>query len=412
MENKTKSSRIRDALVSGLPQIVVLIVGIIAFFGFYKAHLIFAWIRKVILILTPVIIGLALAYLLNPSMTFFEKKIAAYLDKNMKKKDRIPMISRILGLAASFVILFLAIYLVFYMVIPQIYNNVRNLIDVLTHIDINKIIKDINNLIKGDDQINTIVNNFYKESVSFLTNWVKKDMVDQFSVVLNGVMGFFSKLLDVLVGVIVAIYVLMSKETFKRQGKKILEAFLSDRQTEIVLDVIKETDRIFGGFIIGKIIDSFIIGVLCFFGMLILHLPYAALISVIVGVTNVIPFFGPYIGAVPSTILLLFTSPSAALIFVVFILVLQQFDGNILGPKILGESTGLSPFWVIFSILLGGGLFGVVGMLFGVPVFAVIYYLFKRYINFRINRKNKMETAQLPPDDLPVPEEAAKEGNA
>ena len=158
--------------------------------------------------------------------------------------------------------------------------------------------------------------------------------------------------------------------------------------TEKGREVITKSNEIFGGFIIGKLIDSAIIGVLCFFGMSILKMPYTVLISVIIGVTNVIPFFGPYIGAIPSTILIMLQNPMQGLYFVLFILVLQQFDGNILGPKILGNSTGLSAFWVIVAILLGGGLFGFIGMIMGVPTFAVIYYVVELFINSRLEKKN------------------------
>ena len=155
----------------------------------------------------------------------------------------------------------------------------------------------------------------------------------------------------------------------------------------MVLHLTTKSNEIFGGFIIGKIIDSAIIGVLCFFGLTILNMPYAVLVSVIVGVTNVIPFFGPYIGAIPSAILIMLADPIKGLYFIIFILLLQQFDGNILGPKILGNSTGLSAFWVIVAILLGGGLFGFVGMIMGVPTFAVLYYIVQMIMNYRLERK-------------------------
>ncbi len=156
----------------------------------------------------------------------------------------------------------------------------------------------------------------------------------------------------------------------------------------MILHLTTKSNEIFGGFIIGKIIDSAIIGVLCFFGLSILDMPYVMLVSVIVGVTNVIPFFGPYIGAVPSAILILLSDPMKGLYFIIFILVLQQFDGNILGPKILGNSTGLSAFWVIVAILLGGGLFGFVGMVMGVPTFAVLYYIAEMILDNRLKRKS------------------------
>lgn len=197
---------------------------------------------------------------------------------------------------------------------------------------------------------------------------------------LLGTLTFFK---NVFIGIIIAIYVLNSKQLFAAQAKKLLYGCLSTRRANIVLDNARFTHRVFGGFINGKLLDSLIIGILCFVGMTALRMPYAMLISVVVGVTNIIPFFGPFIGAIPSGLLILLIDPLKALYFVLFILALQQFDGNILGPKILGDSTGLSSFWVIVCILLAGGLFGFVGMVVGVPLFAVLYSILSGWCAIR-----------------------------
>lgn len=175
-------------------------------------------------------------------------------------------------------------------------------------------------------------------------------------------------------------------------GKELVYAIFRPTKAILILHVGSKSNEIFGGFIIGKIIDSAIIGVLCFIGLSILNIPYTLLVSVIVGVTNVIPFFGPYIGAIPSALLIFLADPVKGVYFVIFIILLQQFDGNILGPKILGNSTGLSAFWVVFSILIAGGLFGIPGMLLGVPTFAVIYYIISMVVNRKLRKK------QLPTD--------------
>ena len=200
-----------------------------------------------------------------------------------------------------------------------------------------------------------------------------------------------------LIGVIVSVYILYSKEIFARQCKKAVYALFRADRANMVLHITTKSNEIFGGFVIGKILDSAIIGLLCFIGLTIgvicfiglsiLNMPYTMLVSVIVGVTNVIPFFGPYIGAIPSTILIALEDPMKGVYFLIFILVLQQFDGNILGPKILGNSTGLSAFWVVTSILLGGGLFGFVGMVMGVPTFAVIYYIVDMILDNKLKKK-------------------------
>ena len=203
----------------------------------------------------------------------------------------------------------------------------------------------------------------------------------------EGVIGVVNGLIDVLIGFIVAIYLLFGKEKFLGQGRKIVYAFNTPRRANIILHLAAKTNKTFSGFIIGKLIDSAIIGVLCFIGLSILKMPYTLLVSVIVGVTNVIPVFGPYIGAIPSTILILLVDPMKGLYFVIFIFLLQQLDGNVIGPMILGDSTGLSAFWVMFAILIGGGLFGLVGMIVGVPTFAVIYYIIKMLIQQKLEQK-------------------------
>ena len=200
----------------------------------------------------------------------------------------------------------------------------------------------------------------------------------------TGAINVLSEVFNFLVGCIVSVYMLFGKETFAAQIKKMLYAGMQVERANMVLHITRKSNEIFGGFIIGKIIDSAIIGVLCFIGITILDMPYILLVSVIVGVTNVIPFFGPYIGAIPSTILIALADPLKGLYFLIFIIALQQLDGNVIGPKILGNSTGLSAFWVVFSILLGGGLFGFIGMIIGVPTFAVIYYIWKKMENLHI----------------------------
>ena len=236
-----------------------------------------------------------------------------------------------------------------------------------------------------------MVRNLLEQGSAALQNWIKQDLLTKVNEVMSnltvGVINFVSEILSFLIGLIVSIYILFSKETFSAQSKKIVYAVFRTDHANMILHLTKKSNEIFGGFIIGKIIDSLIIGVLCFFGLTILKMPYILLISVIVGVTNVIPFFGPYIGAIPSTILILLNNPIKGVYFLIFILVLQQLDGNVIGPKILGNSTGLSAFWVVFSILIGGGLFGFVGMIMGVPTFAVIYYIITMLINHLLEKK-------------------------
>ena len=203
----------------------------------------------------------------------------------------------------------------------------------------------------------------------------------------NGVLNLVNLAKNLLIGLIVMVYLLNIKETLSAQGKKIIYAVLSIRAANGTVEEFRYIHKVFSGFIIGKLIDSLIIGILCFILMSLFRMPFELLISVIIGVTNVIPFFGPFIGAIPSAVLVFLISPKQCLYFVGLILVLQQFDGNILGPKILGNSTGLSSFWVLFSILLFGGMFGFMGMILAVPVTAVLFDLFAKIQNYYLRKK-------------------------
>ena len=207
----------------------------------------------------------------------------------------------------------------------------------------------------------------------------------------TGVISVVRGLFNFIIGIIVMVYVMSIQETLAGQSKKIIYAVCKPKTGNIIIETIRKTNEIFGGFISGKIIDSLIIGVIAYFGCLILRIPSSVLVAVIIGVTNVIPVFGPFIGAIPSLLIVVIQSPWHALYLLIFIVVLQQVDGNIIGPKILGSSTGLSTFWVMFAILIGGGMFGFLGMLLGVPTFAVIYYIVKRVVNYALRKKKLPE---------------------
>ena len=206
--------------------------------------------------------------------------------------------------------------------------------------------------------------------------------------VFNVTKNLTTGLTNLVLGIIISVYFLVGKERFFAQIKKFLYALLPKDLVGRLIDITHTSNRIFSGFISGKILDSLIIGILCFVGMSIFRMPMAMLVSVIVGVTNIIPYFGPFIGAIPSALIVFLVDPIKALWFVVFVVCLQQFDGNILGPRILGDSIGMPAFWVVFSILLFGGYLGVLGMFIGVPTFAVIYSIFKLWTEGRLSRKN------------------------
>ena len=351
-------------------------------------------ILRVCNILMPIIMGIVIAYLLNPVVEFYERHLDRSLGKFIEKKTKKKVSMRGLSIFISVIIVLAVIALLIMMVVPQIYTNISNLVYSLPE-QIQNLVGKLMELAKNNEKVRNAINGFYDNIMNYITNWIKSDMLGQVSVVIDRIMGIFGTAVNCLVAFIVAIYVLLSKETFRRQIKKCINAFFNERQTNVIVSVVKESDKIFGGFISGKIIDSFIIGVICFVCCLILRMPYVALVSVIVGVTNLIPFFGPYIGAIPSAVLILLDSPSKGIVFIIFIAILQQVDGNIIGPKILGQSTGLSPFWVVFAIFLGNGLFGIVGLFIGVPLWAVVYYLIKRYVNYRIRIKEQVEAEHI-----------------
>ena len=261
---------------------------------------------------------------------------------------------------------------------------------------LNAVMDSFDHIQKEQSPVGAIVENILNHASENIQNWIQTDLLRQMNVLMTnittGAINVLSEVFNFLVGCIVSVYMLFGKETFAAQIKKMLYAGMQVERANMVLHITRKSNEIFGGFIIGKIIDSAIIGVLCFIGITILDMPYILLVSVIVGVTNVIPFFGPYIGAIPSTILIALADPIKGLYFLIFIIALQQLDGNVIGPKILGNSTGLSAFWVVFSILLGGGLFGFIGMIIGVPTFAVIYYIVKMVVEEKLKKK------KLPPD--------------
>lgn len=392
---KKEPSKLREHFQKGMTAFIVIVAGVLFFFTFLRFSDISKFLDKIGDVLKPITYGFVIAFLLNPVMKRVESFVKPWLKKWIKNEKSINNTSRTIGVFSSLLIGIALITLLLNMVIPEVYNSIKELVVTLPG-QISDWIDELN--VVSANANNTTVQQIFNEVLlrgsEALEKWVQTDLLKQTNVVMTsvttGVLNVVNTLMDLLVGLMTSIYVLYSKERFMGQSKKIIYAFVESKRANTVIHICKKAHEIFNGFIIGKIIDSAIIGVLCFVGMSILKLPYVLLISVIVGVTNVIPVFGPYIGAVPGIILIFLTSPIQGLYFAIFILLLQQLDGNVIGPTILGDSTGLSPFWVIFSIVVGGGLFGVFGMLIGVPTFALIYYIIRMLVN------QKLEHKQLP----------------
>jgi len=344
-------------------------------------------------ILMPIIDGIAIAYLLTPILNFVESKWIGFFYRLSKKELTEKRIKQRRGYSifVTMVLFTSILFLFFRIVIPQLILSVQSIIFQFP-IYLNNLGNFFTKLLENNPDLNSLVytvfNTYSAQAIDFLQNSVLPQVNEVIKTLSSGIISFIKGTFNLIIGVIISIYLMSSKELLSGQAKKIVYSYYDRKNANKIIAAVRFTHRTFIGFVGGKIIDSIIIGILTFIVTNIVGTPYAVLVSVIVGVTNIIPFFGPYIGAIPSTLLILMVNPLQALYFAIIILIIQQIDGNIIGPKILGDSTGLSSFWVIFAITLFGGVFGVAGMVIGVPTFAVIYALFRYKLNKRLRAKN------------------------
>lgn len=387
---KEGPSKLRQQLNRGMTAFVVIILCMLCFFALLRMDDITKVVKLVFGILKPIVYGLAIAYLLNPIVKMVEYFLIPKLEKHMpnfKKKERF---ARSVGILVAVIVMIAIVTALFNMLIPELYRSIKNMVLTVPG-QINEALNTLTLLMSQDSTLGQFFTTLIREATTFLQNWLRTDLLSQINEFMShlteGVFNIINEVMNIVIGIIVSIYVLYSKEKFLMQTKKIIYALFKPGHANMILHLSIKSNEIFGGFIIGKLIDSAIIGTLCFVALSIMKMPYTVLVSVIVGVTNVIPFFGPYIGAIPSAILIMLSDPKMGIYFVIFILILQQLDGNVIGPKILGDSTGLSAFWVMFAILLGGGLFGFVGMILGVPTFAVIYYIVNMLVNHKLEKR-------------------------
>jgi len=324
-----------------------------------------------------------------------------------------------LSIALTILLGLLLIYALCMMIIPQLITSVTTLYYTAQR-NIARFVQWANHVefIENNQQIMDLLNNAYDTLNTSVDNLVKTKLLPSMQNILSGaaigVLNVVTWAKNLVIGIIVAVYMLASRKRFVQQAKLVLYSVFKPVWAGRIIEEIQYADKMFGGFINGKIMDSAIIGVLCYIGCLIFKFPSALLVSVIIGVTNVIPFFGPFIGAIPATLLILIQNPIKALWFLLFVLVLQQVDGNIIGPKILGNTTGLSSFWVLFAILLFGGLWGFAGMIVGVPLFAVIYDVIKKLVIHGLRRNEELDMLNTyhdnfgdPEDDAPAQQPAA-----
>lgn len=395
---KNNNSRRKSLLI---PAVIVVVVAVLFYFAIQNS-----FFKTILGILEPLTIGLVIAYLLNPLVRLVEKPFNKLFGKMLKKEKTVHSLSRGVSIFFSLSIAITLVSLIVYMLIPELVHTISGLIkdmpamiDKTTAwyyktVDDNELLRSIgDNVLKGiEDWVKNIDTSLIMSTAKLLT---------------SGVFTAVGTTLDIVIGIIASIYLLFNKETYFAQIKKLMYAFFDNKRVENFIDTAREGHKITSKYIIGVIIDSAIIGVVCFILMAILRMPYQLLVSVIVAVTNVIPYFGPFIGAIPSAILILLTDPIKGIYFIIMILILQQIEGNLIAPKVIGDTTGLSPLWVMSAIIVGGGLFGFVGMVIGVPVLATLFFIIRKISNAKLVQKNMpTASAEYTHDFTAEPDEA------
>lgn len=380
----------------GVTAFCVIVASVLFAFLIFQMGTIRDGISKVISVLNPLIYGAIIAYLLNPILKTIEKLVYSFCNKKgWAIPKRVRSLIRLGGIIISLVFAVLCIYGLLALLIPEVINSISNLVDNFPRYAENLLYwltATFNDNEAWDQRALMLFEKVYEMAQNWLTNDFMPYLNAIISNLYSGVFDILIFLKNILIGALISIYILYGKESFAARAKRITYAVFGISLANKTIHNLRFVDDKFGSFIIGKIIDSAIIGVLCYIGTSLIGTPYSLLISVIVGVTNVIPFFGPFLGAIPCAFLILAVNPMQCLYFVLFVFVLQQLDGNFIGPKILGDSTGVSSFMVIVAILVGGGFFGVFGMFVGVPVCAVIIAIAQAWMDRRIEEKH------LPPD--------------
>ena len=375
----------------GITGAAILASGILCAFVLFKMRIIIELLKGITGILKPFLYGAVIAYLLAPLCNKIEEKLFQTFPKaNRKAKRFICFIAIVISLCVALAIVWMVIMLI----IPQVWDSVMKIIDMVPQ-KITILNNWIEHMLENQPELQAYFEEFANQAESHINSLLNVDTIQKVQSIINSlsvqVFGVLGVLKNISLGFLISAYLLGSRKLFGAQAGLILHGVFPDKWAGIIEEEIRYTDKMFNGFLVGKIIDSAIIGLLCFAGLSFMGFEAPAFIGVIIGITNIIPFFGPFIGAIPCGLLLLLENPMHCLYFIIFIFVLQQLDGNVIGPKILGNTTGVSSFWVLFSILLFGGMWGVVGMVIGVPLFAVIYDIIRKLV-YRGLRKHKRES--------------------
>ena len=384
--NQTESpvaELLKDHLTKQIILIAILVVVIIFFF--LNLHNIGTFINKALDTLTPIFVGWVFAFIMSPIYNILVNKFDKHNNAKIKKFSK-PIATIIctfilIGVGAGIIFLF----------VPQLYSSIMSFVEKSDGYlyTIKSSIDNIKSSI-NDDMPRQIFNQLESAITDAINGTRTVDIGKLFTSLYNGFYVSFKAVLNIFVGIVVMIYSLNMKDSLLREVKRAIYALCRKDIGKKLIEELMFAKNVFSGFLVGKIIDSLIIGVVCYICCMIMGMPYTPLISVIIGITNIIPFFGPFIGAIPSFIIILLEGPFSwkPYGFLVFILILQQIDGNIIGPKILGDKTGVGSFWVLFSILLFGGLFGFVGMIIAVPMWAVITRLFDEFVTIQLKKKD------------------------
>lgn len=363
---------------------------LLVYFLFLRFDNIINVLFKFLGIFKPLFYGIIIAFLLTQIFNFFDKHLGKLLSKKMEDKNEAKKVSKILSILISFFILFVVIFLILYILIPRLIVSILGIIETWSY-NVDNIEAWLENILKTSPALEEIILSAVNDSSTSILSWISGALLPQMEKIMasvtTGLNDMYTFITDFIIGIVFSVYILANKNKFIAELKKTVYTIFGIKRGNSILQSSRYSYKIFNGFIKGKLLTSLIIGTACYIGMTILRLPYSLLISMIIAITNIIPFFGPIIGWIPSVILVAMVNPLQALYFTILIIILQQVEGNILEPKIVGNNTGISGFWVLFAIMVFGDLFGFVGMIFGVPIFAIIYHFATHKIKYYLKSK-------------------------
>lgn len=385
MEENIKKKEIKSPWIKGmLAGFGALGLAIILFMFLFKFDAVKGVFYSVGRTLRPFIIGAVVAYIMTPLCKRMERWFTRLF------KNRSDKLIRCCAIAVTIIVLLLIVSVLIILIIPQVYDSIVALYDLIPK-RIQELIPVVEEKLQNNEAVLDYVTRIYESLSRQFVVWVDEKLLPDLVTIIGGVGSGVKNVAvvvkDIIIGIIVACYCLSGRDTFSKAAKRLLYSVSGRKWGDTIFSEVKYADIMFTRFLTGKLVDSLIIGIICFIFCFLTVMPSFLLVSVIIGITNIIPFFGPFIGAIPTVLLILILSPKKALIFIIFIIVLQQLDGNVIGPKILGDSTGLSSFWVLFSIIVFGGWFGFIGMIIGVPLFAVIYDIILKLVQKGLKKK-------------------------